>query len=145
MVVGNSDQYNYDPKQNYFKELQKKSAQVYLFEFIGGHDLSVGQWQRLAIARAFFRDASVIVLDEPSSALDPEAEAQLFENIRELCVGRAVVIISHRFSTVTSADRIYVLEHGLVVDQGSHRELMEAGGEYARLFTIQAERYLDPS
>ena len=114
-------------------------------EFIGGHDLSVGQWQRLAIARAFFRDASVIVLDEPSSALDPEAEAQLFENIRELCVGRAVVIISHRFSTVTSADRIYVLEHGLVVDQGSHRELMEAGGEYARLFTIQAERYLDPS
>jgi ATP-binding cassette subfamily B protein len=114
-------------------------------EFIGGHDLSVGQWQRLAIARAFFRDAALVVLDEPSSALDPAAEAQLFENIRELCAGRGVVIISHRFSTVTSADRIYVLDHGRVIEQGSHRDLMDAGGEYARLFALQADRYIERS
>jgi ABC-type multidrug transport system fused ATPase/permease subunit len=77
--------------------------------------------------------------------MDAEAEAQVFDRVRALTESQIAILISHRFSTVTSADRIYVLEHGLVVDQGSHRELMEAGGEYARLFTIQAERYLDPS
>ena len=112
-------------------------------EFLGGHDLSVGQWQRLAVARAFFRDASLIVLDEPSSALDPEAEAQLFDSLRDLCHDKGVVIISHRFSTVTSADRIYVFEQGRVVEEGTHRELMDARGEYSRLFTMQAEKYLE--
>jgi ATP-binding cassette, subfamily B, bacterial len=110
-------------------------------EFLGGTDLSGGQWQRVALARAFFRDASIVILDEPSSALDPDAEAALFETVRNLCVGRAVVVISHRFSTVTHADRIYVMANGRIVESGSHSELMRANGEYARMYRLQASRY----
>lgn len=110
-------------------------------QFYGGTDLSGGQWQRVALARAFFRDASVVILDEPSAALDPDAEAALFDTVHELCAGRAVVVISHRFSTVTRADRIYVLADGEVTESGSHRELMAVGGEYARMFRLQASRY----
>lgn len=112
-------------------------------EFIGGSDLSIGQWQRIAIARAFFRDANLVILDEPSSALDAEAEAALFGRLRELCAGRAVVVVSHRFSTVTSADRIYVLEAGTVVEHGTHAELLAKRGTYARMFHVQAAQYLD--
>jgi ATP-binding cassette, subfamily B, bacterial len=111
-------------------------------QFSGGRDLSLGQWQRVALARAFFRDAELVILDEPSSALDPEAEAALFDSLRELCVGKAVIVISHRFSTVSSADRIYVLERGAVVEAGTHRELMDLEGTYERLFKLQAEAYL---
>ena len=112
-------------------------------QFLGGSDLSVGQWQRVALARAFFRDAALVVLDEPSSALDPEAEADLFARLRELCAGKAVVVISHRFSTVASADRIYVMEAGRVVEGGTHRDLLDAGGRYATLFNLQAQAYRD--
>jgi ATP-binding cassette, subfamily B, bacterial len=111
-------------------------------EFEGGTELSVGQWQRVALARAFFRDAPFIILDEPTAALDARAEHELFESIRTLCRGRSVLLISHRFSSVRSADRIYVLERGKVVQSGSHDRLMAAGGLYADLFTLQASAYL---
>jgi ATP-binding cassette subfamily B protein len=111
--------------------------------FDGGVDLSIGQWQRVAIARAFFRDAPFVVLDEPSSALDPRAEHELFSSIRTLLAGRTVLLISHRFSSVRSADRILVMEHGQIVENGSHEELMYLDGLYSELFNLQAESYLE--
>jgi ATP-binding cassette subfamily B protein len=113
-------------------------------EFSGGFDLSIGQWQRVALARAFFRDAPFVILDEPTAALDARAESQLFDRMHELLEGRSVVLISHRFSSVRSADRIYVMHDGRVVEHGAHDELMAADGLYAELFTLQARAYLDP-
>ena len=113
-------------------------------EFAGGYDLSIGQWQRVALARAFFRDAPFVILDEPTAALDARAESQLFDRMHELLEGRSVVLISHRFSSVRNADRIYVLHDGRVVEQGPHEELMDADGLYAELFSLQARAYLDP-
>jgi ABC-type multidrug transport system ATPase subunit len=107
-------------------------------EFSGGNDLSVGQWQRVALARAFFRDAPFIILDEPTAALDARAEHDLFQAIRTLCRGRSVLLISHRFSSVRTADRIYALHHGQIVQHGSHHQLIAAGGLHADLFTLQA-------
>ncbi|MGH8904588.1 MAG: ABC transporter ATP-binding protein [Egibacteraceae bacterium] len=113
-------------------------------EFWGGTDLSVGQWQRVALARAFFRDAPFVILDEPTAALDARAEHELFGRIRTLFAGRTVLLISHRFSTVRSADRIYVLADGYLAEHGTHAELMAAGGRYADLFALQASSYVDP-
>ena len=109
-----------------------------------GSDLSIGQWQRIGLARAFFRDARFIILDEPTAALDARAEHDLFQAIRTLCRGRSVLLISHRFSSVRSADRIYVLRDGRIVQHGSHDQLIAAGGLYADLFTLQAAAYLNP-
>jgi ATP-binding cassette subfamily B protein len=103
----------------------------------------VGQWQRIALARAFYRGAPFVILDEPTAALDPRAEQELFERIRSLLSERTVLFISHRFSSVRSADRIYVLDQGKVVESGSHGELMASAGLYAELFTLQAAAYLD--
>ena len=111
--------------------------------FEGGEDLSVGQWQRIALARAFFRDAPFVILDEPTAALDARAEHALFESIRTLFGGRTVLLISHRFSSVLSADRIFVLDEGRLVEAGTHAELMDARRLYAELFTLQAEAYRD--
>jgi ATP-binding cassette, subfamily B, bacterial len=112
-------------------------------EFSGGFDLSIGQWQRVALARAFFRDAPFVILDEPTASLDARAESRLFERMRELLEGRSVVLISHRFSSVRSADRIYVLHEGRVVEHGSHDELMAEDGLYAELFLLQARAYVE--
>ena len=108
-----------------------------------GKELSVGQWQLIALARAFFRDAQLLVLDEPTAALDARAEHALFERIRELAAGRSVLLISHRFSSVRDADRIFVLRHGELIEQGDHAELMQLGGLYAELFELQASAYVD--
>jgi ATP-binding cassette subfamily B protein len=111
-------------------------------EFYGGHELSVGQWQRLALARAFFRDGSLLVLDEPTASLDPRAEAELYAQMRELASGRSVLLVSHRLSSVRTADRIYMLERGRVIEAGDHDSLLGLGGRYADLFALQAEAYL---
>ena len=110
-------------------------------ELEGGVDLSIGQWQRIALARVVCGNPSLIVLDEPTSALDAEAEADLFDLLSRLRIGRTIVVISHRFSTVRSADRILVLDHGRVIEEGSHESLMAVGGRYAHLYGIQADMY----
>ncbi len=112
-------------------------------QFVDGHDLSVGQWQRLALARAFFRGGGFLVLDEPTASLDPRAESELFQQMRELWTGRSVLLISHRFSSVRTADRIYVMQGGKMSEEGSHEALMEREGHYAELFSLQAAAYLD--
>lgn len=114
-------------------------------QFEGGEELSIGQWQRVALARAFFRGAPFVILDEPTAALDPRAEHELFERIRSMAQGRTVLLVSHRFSSVRSADRIFVLSGGRLVEQGAHEDLLARGGQYAELFTMQAAAYLSPA
>jgi ATP-binding cassette, subfamily B, bacterial len=113
--------------------------------FPNGTDLSGGQWQRLAIARAFFRDAPLLIMDEPTAALDAKAEHDVFARVMELAKGRAVLLISHRFSTVRMADEIVVFDGGRIVEHGSHDELMAInGGRYAEMYTLQADALLRP-
>ena len=110
--------------------------------FQGGTELSGGQWQKIALARGFMREeADILVLDEPTAALDPEAEHRVLERFRALSEGRTTIVISHRFPTARLAERIVVLEHGRVIEQGSHAELIAANGDYARMFALQAEGY----
>ncbi|MEW2354812.1 ABC transporter ATP-binding protein [Spirillospora sp. NPDC029432] len=109
--------------------------------FEGGAELSGGQWQRLAVGRGFFRDAPLLICDEPTAALDARAEHHLFERIRTHADGRTVLLITHRLASVRHADRIYVLEHGKVVEEGDHASLMAHGGLYADLYGLQAAAY----
>ena len=109
--------------------------------FDDGHDLSGGQWQKVALGRAFMRDGEVLILDEPTSSLDAEAEAAVFERLKALAAGKTALLVSHRFSTVRMADRIVVLKSGRIEELGSHAELVALGGTYARLFELQARGY----
>jgi ATP-binding cassette subfamily B protein len=107
----------------------------------GGHELSVGEWQRIALARTFWRDAWLVILDEPTSSMDAEAEARFWEELRPALLGRAALLISHRFSTVRRADRIYVMEGGKVIEEGGHEALLALDGRYAHLYGLQARLY----
>jgi len=109
--------------------------------FDGGHELSIGEWQKVALARAILRDSQILILDEPTSAMDAKAEAELFERFHELAQGRIAILISHRLSTVKMADRIFVVDRGQIVEQGTHDDLMRQQGLYATLFLTQAQHY----
>ena len=109
--------------------------------FKGGKELSIGEWQKIALARAFIRDAPIVILDEPTSALDARAEQEVFTKFRELVRGKTAVVISHRFSTVRMADRIAVLHKGTIIEQGTHEELIAKDGMYHEMYTIQASAY----
>ena len=110
--------------------------------FKDGRELSGGQWQKIALSRAFMRtQADILVLDEPTSAMDAEAEARIFDHFREVTQKQMAILISHRFSTVRMADQIIVLTDGKVTERGSHEELMKQNGHYAHLFAIQAKGY----
>ncbi|MCK6692651.1 MAG: ABC transporter ATP-binding protein/permease [Thermoanaerobaculia bacterium] len=122
--------------------LPKKYGQMLGKRFLGGVELSGGQWQKVALARAYMRDAQLVILDEPTAALDARAEHEVFLRFAELMKGKAAVLISHRFSTVRMADRILFLEHGQLLELGSHEELLAKGGKYAELFRLQAKGYL---
>ena len=122
--------------------LPQKYKQMLGKRFAGGVDLSGGQWQKIALARAYMRDAQLLILDEPTAALDARAEHEVFIRFAELTKGKSAVLISHRFSTVRMADRIMFLENGQRLEMGTHAELMAYGGKYAELFNLQAKGYV---
>jgi ATP-binding cassette subfamily B protein len=109
--------------------------------FAGGVDLSGGEWQKIALARAYLRDAQLLILDEPTAALDARAEHEVFQRFADLTKGKMSVLISHRFSTVKMSDRILVLENGRIAEQGAHNQLLRSGGSYAEMFELQAAHY----
>jgi ATP-binding cassette subfamily B protein len=109
--------------------------------FESGVDLSGGEWQKLALARAYLRDSQLLILDEPTAALDARSEYQVFQRFAELTAGKMALFISHRFSTVRMADRIVVLESGRIVEEGTHEKLTRLGGRYAEMFELQAASY----
>jgi len=121
--------------------LPKAYRQMLGRRFEGGVDLSTGQWQKIALARAYMRDAQILILDEPTASLDARAEFEVYQRFADLTAGKMAVLISHRFSTVRMADRILVLENGRIAEQGSHGQLVALGGKYAELFELQAAGY----
>lgn len=121
--------------------LPRKYEQILGSRFDGGVDLSGGEWQKIALARAYLRDAQLLILDEPTAALDARSEHEVFERFAELTEGKMSLLISHRFSTVRMADRILVLENGRIAEQGRHDELVKNGGRYAEMFELQAANY----
>ncbi|BCY06522.1 ABC transporter ATP-binding protein [Actinoplanes sp. L3-i22] len=126
---------------DFVMELPRTYETLLSRHFTDGADLSGGQWQRLAVSRAFHRDAPLLICDEPTANLDARAEHEVYRRLRDLAAGRTVVLITHRMASVREADRIYVLDHGSVVEEGDHEELMGVGGLYAQLFTLQASAY----
>lgn len=123
------------------EKLDNKYEQMLGRMFENGIELSGGQWQKVALARAFFRSAPILVLDEPTASIDAKAEAEIFERVEKLSKDKTVVIISHRFSTVRNADKIYVIDNGKISESGTHSELMKLDGQYAKLFNLQAKGY----
>ncbi|MBH5318385.1 ATP-binding cassette domain-containing protein [Paenibacillus sp. GSMTC-2017] len=109
--------------------------------FHQGHELSGGQWQKIALSRAFMRDAQIVILDEPTAALDPRAEAEIYDNFAKLYEGKTTIMISHRLSSCRFADKIIVLHNGEIIEVGSHEELLHLEGSYADMFNTQAKRY----
>src|SRR3989344_4054252 len=104
--------------------------------FEKGSDLSAGQWQKVALARAYFRDAPIIILDEPTSAIDAQAESEIFDQIDQVIKNKTVILISHRFSTVRNQDYIYVIDQGQITEAGTHEQLLEQNQTYARMFHL---------
>jgi ATP-binding cassette subfamily B protein len=123
------------------RKLPKSYEQILGRRFEGGVDLSGGEWQRMALARAYLRDAQLLILDEPTAALDAKSEHEVFQRFAELTHGKMALLISHRFSTVKMADRILVLENGQIAEQGDHEQLLRRGGRYAEMFELQASSY----
>jgi ATP-binding cassette subfamily B protein len=113
--------------------------------FRDGLDLSGGQWQRLAVARGLFRDAPVLIWDEPTAPLDAKAEYAVYESLRRIARGRTTILITHRLASVRNCDQIYLLHEGELVEQGTHEELLAAGGRYAELSALQARLYEVPA
>ena len=126
---------------DFVMELSRQYDTLLSRHFTDGADLSGGQWQRLAVSRAFYRDAPLLICDEPTANLDARAEHEVYRRLRDLAAGRTVVLITHRMASVREADRIYVLDHGSVVEQGDHDTLIAAAGIYAQLFELQASAY----
>ena len=108
-----------------------------------GTELSIGQWQKLSIARAFYSNADILILDEPTASLDPIAEQEIFNQFDKLREGKTTIFVSHRLSSATIATKIVVLEGGKLVEEGDHKELMAKRGKYYTLFSTQAKRYID--
>lgn len=122
-------------------KLDKGYEQMLGKTFESGVELSVGQWQKVALARAFLRNAPILVLDEPTASIDAKAEAEIFNKVEKLSKNKTIIIISHRFSTVRNAGKIYVIDNGKIVESGSHNELMALNGQYATMFKLQAKGY----
>lgn len=125
----------------FIEEWQKQYQQQLGVQFAEGVEPSVGQWQKLALARAYYKDPQVYILDEPTASIDAEAEMKIFERMESNTAGKTVILISHRFSTVRRADRIIVIKDHQLIEQGSHEELLKESGEYAKLFKLQQKGY----
>lgn len=126
----------------FIEKLPQKYDQMLGKEFEDGEELSGGQWQKLAIARAFYEEPPILILDEPTSAIDAEAEHEIFNNLEKQYDNKTLILVSHRFSTVRNANKIIVIENGKIVESGDHNELMKLAGHYANLFSIQARGYM---
>lgn len=125
----------------FINKLPKKFDQVLGKEYDEGEEISGGEWQKLALARAFYEQALVLILDEPTSAIDAISEYEIFTNLQKVYKKKTLVLVSHRFSTVRNANKIFVIDNGEVIEQGSHKELLEKKGQYAKMFKLQAKGY----
>jgi len=126
---------------DFIEEYPKKFDTIMSERYKGGIRPSTGQWQKIALARFFYRNPPLVIFDEPTASIDPDSEYNIFSKIYDFFEDKTVIIISHRFSTVRNADRIIVLDNGEIAEQGTHEELIKLGGKYANSFKLQAEGY----